>query len=57
MNLHLPESSICHDLLDKGIKALTSRLHKLGIQVVPEQFFAWKFKLHIGNLEHIMDIH
>jgi len=55
MNLQLPESSICHDLLDKRIKSFSSRLHKLWIQVVSEQFLAWKFKLHIGNLQYIKD--
>jgi hypothetical protein len=53
MNLQLPESSICHYLLDKRIKAFSSRLHKLWIQVISKQFFAWKLKLHTGNLKYI----
>jgi len=53
MNLQLPESRICHDLLDKRIKSFSSGLHKLWIQVVSKQFLAWKFKLHTGNLKYI----
>jgi len=54
MNLQLSKPSICHDLLDKCIKPFPSRLHKLWIQVVSEQFLAWKFEVYTRNLEHIM---